>query len=226
MPSVKKIGQVVRENEQFKLLLEERARDIRDLNRELDRHIELLAEGRNPQLEQSTRLGLRKWESKRVPSRRNSQVPKLPLGASKQGGMDKRSLFEYIEKLEKMNRHHTREVKQLEAKNLKLDKENQRLKKKADMLGQTMTMNMTGVEWPEESETVKALVSPRRQPHWKDEWVVRGDHEEEEDLLGKTTVFNNLSTVVAEAMAEGDATLEEEEEAGREEATADHLWMD
>ena len=103
MPSVKKIGQVVRENEQFKLLLEERARDIRDLNRELDRHIELLAEGRNPQLAQSTRLGLRKWESKRVPSRRNSQVPKLPLGASKQGAMDKRSLFEYIEKLEKMN---------------------------------------------------------------------------------------------------------------------------
>lgn len=43
MPSVKKLANVVNENEQFRLQVEEKNREIQELNKELDRHVELLA---------------------------------------------------------------------------------------------------------------------------------------------------------------------------------------
>lgn len=61
----------------------------------------------------------------RKPTKKLSQIPKLDLSQTRTGqALDKKSLFAYIEKLEKMNKYHILRITNLENDNLALDRQN------------------------------------------------------------------------------------------------------
>lgn len=177
MPSVKKLANVVNENEQFRIQLQEKNREIQELNKELDRHVELLAnhelqyrvdkykqEEERKELQHQyqttghkegaatetsfslaknycdTSFNARKGridilrshqimtgpkKGAKVPQKKLSSIPKLDLSQTRSGqALDKRSLYAYIEKLEKMNKYHILRITNLENDNLALDRQN------------------------------------------------------------------------------------------------------
>lgn len=78
------------------------------------------------------------------PTKKLSQIPKLDLSQTRSGqALDKKSLYAYIEKLEKMNKYHILRITNLENDNLALDRQNQKLKNKLRQLNETSILNQT-----------------------------------------------------------------------------------